>query len=50
MNYEVGGKWVFATREEAIACANLIAKETRYILCVAETKKKVTHEYIVKGR
>lgn len=43
MNYEVGGKVVFETFGEAVEFANWYAKETRVILCIAETKKKATH-------
>lgn len=43
-NYSVG-KLVFATENEANAYRNLVMKETRHVLGVFPTNKKVTHTY-----
>ena len=39
------GKCVFATENEAIAFANLVMKETRHVLGIFATDKKVTHTF-----
>ena len=48
MNYKVHdskrGK-VFETLEEASAYRNEIIQKTRIVVCITETKAKVTHRY-----
>ena len=45
MNNYSCGKYVFATEDEANAYRNLVAKETRHILGIFKTERKVTHTF-----
>ena len=47
MNYLVHYKrgLVFATLEEASAFCDEVMRKTGYVLCITETKRKVTHIY-----
>ena len=47
MNY-ICGKCIFATEEEANQYRNLVMKETRVVLGVFKTNRKVTHVYEVR--
>jgi len=44
MNY-ICGKLVFATEDEANAYRNLVMKETRHVLGIFKTDRKVTHTF-----
>ena len=48
MNY-LCNKKVFATLEEANAYANDIMRQTKEVLIVEQTKRKVTHKYNLKN-
>lgn len=45
MNNYACGKCVFATEDEAIAFARLVLKETRHVLGIFATNRKVTHTF-----
>lgn len=47
MNY-ICGKCVFATEEEANQYRNEVMRQTRVVLGVFKTNRKVTHEYKVR--
>ena len=44
MNY-ICGKYVFATEEEANAYRNEVIRQTRHVLGVFRTERKVTHTF-----
>ena len=47
MNY-LCGKYVFATEDEANRFRNLVIKQTKIVLGVFKTERKVTHTFILK--